>query len=141
MRKHAPDHGHGLLLDEVTVLGVVVPVPVVCAVVGKYLPVLDLPQLAPPRTFGGLRPLVLGELVEDAVGELALRALVASVVERPDLRTVLLELLAEEVVVGGLAREAVPILRQHHRNAASGHQVSHPVQAGTLEARPALTGV
>src|SRR3712207_3350807 len=53
------------------------------------------------------------------------------------LRPVLLELALEQVVVGGLAGEAVAVLRQHHRNSALGHEVVHPVHAGALQARPA----
>jgi hypothetical protein len=54
---------------------------------------------------------------------------------------VLLELTLEEVVVGGLAGEAVPVLGQHHGDAAGGHEVPHPVHAGPLQARSALAGV
>src|SRR5918997_1390127 len=57
------------------------------------------------------------------------------------LRPVLLELALEQVVVGGLAGEAVAVLRQHQRNSALGHEVAHPVHAGALQARPALARV
>ena len=53
----------------------------------------------------------------------------------------LLELAAQEVVVGGLAGEAVPILREHHGDAAGGHEVPHAVHAGPLQAGAALAGV
>jgi hypothetical protein len=53
----------------------------------------------------------------------------------------LLKLATKEVVIGGLAGEAVPILREHHRHPAGGHQVPHPVHAGPLEAGAALSGV
>jgi hypothetical protein len=99
---------------------------------------LQLPPACPLRDF---RPLELGELVEDAVRELALRGIVAAVVEGTDLSAMLLEFLPEQIVIGGLPSEAVPVLSQHHRNAASSHQVSHMVHAGPLQARPALTRV
>jgi hypothetical protein len=98
-------------------------------------------QLATPRALGYLRTLELSELVEDAVGELSLGSVVASVVESADLRAVLLELPPQEIVVGGLSSEAVPVLGEHHRNAAVVHQVPHPIHPRTLEARPALARV
>ena len=63
---------------------------------------------------GYLGLLVLGELVEDAVRELALRAVVTTSIEGADPRPAFLTL-DGGVVVGGLAGEAVPILGQHHR--------------------------
>ena len=53
----------------------------------------------------------------------------------------LLELLAEQVVVGGLAGEPVPVLCQHHGDAPGGHEVAHAVHAGPLQAGAALSGV
>ena len=44
-------------------------------------------------------------------------------------------------MVSGLAGEAVPVLCQHHRDAACGHQVPHAVHARTLEADATLAGV
>jgi hypothetical protein len=44
-----------------------------------------------PATLRRLRPLVLGELVQDAVGEVPLRAAVPPVVQGPELAAVLLE--------------------------------------------------
>ena len=109
--------------------------------VGDDLALAGLAAASAPGPLGYLGPLVLGDLVEDAVGELALRRIVAPVVEGADLRPVLLELAPEEVVIGGLAGEAVPVLCQHHRDAPSGHEVPHAVHAGPLEARAALAGV
>src|SRR5829696_1124560 len=103
-----------------------------------------LPGLAQPATPCSLRrfrPLELGELVEDAVGELTLRALVSPIVAGTDLRAVLLELASEDVMVGWLPRESVPILCEHHEVPAGGYQVSYPVHARTIQARSALPGV
>jgi hypothetical protein len=56
----------------------------------------------------------------------------APVIEGSDLRPMLLELLAQEVMISGLPGKAVPVLCQHHRDAAGGHVVSHTVHAGAL---------
>src|SRR5829696_3602726 len=66
-------------------------------------------KLATAAPLHDLGPLVLGELVEDAVCELALRALISPVVEGTDLGSVFVELPPQQVVIGGLAGEAVPI--------------------------------
>jgi hypothetical protein len=57
------------------------------------------------------------------------------------LRPVLLELPPEQVMVGGFAGETVAVLRQHHRDAAGGHQVPNSVYAGPLQPGAALTSV
>ena len=44
-------------------------------------------------------------------------------------------------MVGRLSGEAIPILCEHHGYPASGHQVSHAVHAGSLEACPTLFGI
>ena len=44
-------------------------------------------------------------------------------------------------MVGRLTGKAVPILCQDHRDATSGHRVSHPVHSRPLEACSALSGV
>ena len=44
-------------------------------------------------------------------------------------------------MVGGFTAEAVPVLRQHDRHAAGGHEVPHAVHAGPLQAGAALAGV
>src|SRR5919112_467427 len=69
-------------------------------------------ELTPARPLGCLCPLELGELVEDAVSQLSFSTLIAAIVESAHLRSVLITLLAQEVVVGGLAGKAVPILEQ-----------------------------
>jgi hypothetical protein len=58
-----------------------------------------------------------------------------------DLRSLLLKLPAEQVVIRRFARELVPILRQHRRDTASAHQVPHAVHAWPLKARAALYGI
>src|SRR5687768_3046959 len=53
----------------------------------------------------------------------------------------LLELAPQEVGVGGFAAETVPILCEHHIDAASAHQVPHAVHTWPLKASAALAGV
>ena len=105
---------------------------------------LALPGLAEfllSAALGRLRPLELGELVEYGVGEFALGAVVPAVVHGADPRPVLLELTPEVVVVRGLARDAVPVLGQHHGDAAGCHQVAHPVHAGPLQGGATVSGI
>jgi hypothetical protein len=80
-------------------------------------------------------------VVENAVRELPLRALVSPIIERSDLRAVLLELASEKVMVGRLAGDPVPVLCEDDRYTSGGHEISHAVHARTLEARPALPRV
>jgi hypothetical protein len=82
---------------------------VVRAATRQHLAFTGFLELASPGALADLRALVLAELVEDAVGEFTLRAIVSPVVEGADLRPVLLELLAQQVVIGRLAGEAVPV--------------------------------
>jgi hypothetical protein len=107
----------------------------------KDLTLSDLPELTPSGSFRCLRTLKLRQLVEDTVGKLALRTVVAPIVEGSDLRTMLLELATEQVMLRWLAGEAVPILCQHHRDAATGHEVSYTVHTRPLKACAALAGV
>jgi hypothetical protein len=44
-------------------------------------------------------------------------------------------------VIRRLAREAVPVLCEYHRDRACGYEIAHPVHAWPLQARPALSGV
>src|ERR687890_97421 len=88
-----------------------------------------------------LCPLVLRELVQHAIRQLALRGVVATVVESAYLAAILLELLAQQVVVGGLAGDTVSILGQHHGDSASSHEVPHTIHAWPLKACAALPGV
>jgi hypothetical protein len=53
----------------------------------------------------------------------------------------LLELASQEIGVGGFAAETVPILSEHHRDAASAHQVAHAIHTWPLKAGAALSGV
>jgi hypothetical protein len=91
----APYNGHGLRVYLIAVSGIVVPEAVVDTVIGYNLSLSSLAQLATPRPLRGLRPLVLGELVKDAVSKLTLRTLISSVVEGTYLRAVLLKLTSE----------------------------------------------
>jgi hypothetical protein len=81
------------------------------------VPLLGLSRLSPAGPFGELHTPQRGELVEDAVGELALRGVVAQIVQRSKFAAVFLEFLAQRVEVGGLAGEAVAVLDQHYRHA------------------------
>ena len=94
---------HLLFVHHVVVPRGVVPEPIVRAGPRHEFPLACLLKLAPPRTLGYLGPLVLAELVEDAVGELSLRALVATVIEGAYPGAVLLELPPEQVVISGFA--------------------------------------
>ncbi len=96
-------HRHRLCVNDVIVSGIVVP-KVVCWTGSCHdLTLPGLLELAPPTTLTYLRSLVLAELVEDAVRKLTIRRVVSAVVHGTDLRPVLLELAAEEVVIGRLA--------------------------------------
>src|SRR5215208_4561976 len=98
-------------------------------------------EFSSPASLSELCPLVLRELVQHAIRQLALGAIVAPIVERADLRPMLLELTAEKVMIGRLAGNAIPILRQHHGNAPSGHEVPHTVHTWPLKAGAALSGI
>ena len=97
-----------------------------------YLALASPPELTPPSALRYLRPLIFGELVEDAIRKLSLWGVVTPIVEGTNLGAVLLELPAKNVVIRGLTGEAVAVLCQHHRDAASGHEVAYAVHAGTL---------
>src|SRR5215210_8133997 len=113
----APHGGHRRLVNEVTVSRTVEPKPVPDTPHCHYLPLTCSLQLAASRPLGRLRSLELGQLVENAIGKLALRAVVPPVVQRPQLAPLLLELPLQQVVIRGLASEAVPILSQDYRHA------------------------
>src|SRR5215213_2066558 len=61
------------------------------------------------------------------------RRVLSTIVEGPDPGAVLLELPAKQVMVCGLPGEAVPVLRQHHGDAAGGHEVPYTVHTGALQ--------
>src|SRR5215213_11761165 len=90
--KDAAHHRHLLLVHLVAVPGGV-DAKAVGRSVGRYhLALARLLQLAPAAPLHDLRTLVFGELVEDAVREVPLRAAVSPVVWGPELAAVLLEL-------------------------------------------------
>src|SRR5215210_7598665 len=68
---------HSLFVHLVAIAGRVEPKAEVRHRACQQLAFLHLPQLPSPRPLCGLRPLELGELVEDAVGKLPLRAIVS----------------------------------------------------------------
>src|SRR5215218_8238738 len=91
----APHDCHLGLVHRVAVPGGVHPEAVVGGVAADYLAGAGLLKLAPPRPLGYLGPLKLRKLIEDAVRELALRRIVAPVVEGSDLRLMLRKLALE----------------------------------------------
>src|SRR5829696_3933450 len=134
-------HPHLRLVDKQTVAGFVEAEAVRGRRPADHMSLTGSPQLPPSTSFGYLDPLVLGELVEDAVRELTLRGIVSPIVQGADLGAVFLELPLEKVVIGWFAGKAVPVLDQHHRDAPRCHQDPHAVHAWPLQARPALAGV
>src|SRR5918993_4901780 len=87
-------------------------------------------SLSPLRDLGAL---VLGDLLYYAVGQLAFRGIVAAIIEGTDLRAILRELLAQEVEVRGLTSQPVAVLGEHHRDTASHHEITYPIQTGPLQ--------
>ena len=53
----------------------------------------------------------------------------------------LVELSAQQVVVGGFPGKPVAVLFQHHRGTSSGYQVPHALHARPLQGCPTLAGV
>src|SRR5215207_2668377 len=101
-------HNHSLgFINKKPIAGLVVAEAVRRLHRRYYLALPSLLELTPPGSLHDLSSLVLGELVEDAVGEFPFGAFIPTVVQRADLRAVLLELTSEEVVVCRLAGEAV----------------------------------
>ena len=68
---------------------------------------------APPRPLGGLGPLELRQLIQDAVSKLSFGAIVAPIAQNLEPGTFLRELLAQKVQVRWLTGEPVSILCQH----------------------------
>src|SRR5215218_11286456 len=79
-REDPPDHGHVVRLHLVAVPRLVVAKTVAGRVAADDLALPGLPKLPPSATLGYLRPLVLGELVENSVREIPLRAAVSPIV-------------------------------------------------------------
>lgn len=59
----------------------------------------------------------------------------------PDLRPVLLELAPEQVMISGLAGDAVSVLSEHNRDPTGSHEVPHTVHTWPLKAGAALSRV
>src|SRR5215218_5703957 len=137
----APHDLHGLLVHLVAITSSVELEAEVGHRARQQLALLHLPQLAAPSSFGRFHSLVLSKLIENAVREFPLWAIVAPIVEGFQLATVLLELSPQEVVIGRFPSEAVSILGQHYRHPTGSHQIPHPVHARPLQAGPALPGV
>jgi len=115
--------------------------PIGRALSGDYFALPGLLKLTPAAALCYLRALILSQLVEDAVRELSLRALVSPIVEGTDLRSMLLELAPEKVMVGGLAGEPITVLGQHHIDTTTRYEFPHTVHTWPLQAGAALSGV
>jgi hypothetical protein len=88
-----PAHdGHPLRINHVIVAGGVVSEAVGAARARNNLPLACPAELAPARALRRLGPLVARELVEDAIGELALGRVISAVVEGLEPAPVLVEL-------------------------------------------------
>src|SRR5215208_1940429 len=105
------------------------------------LALTSLLEFPSPAPLSELCPLVLRELVQHAIRQLALRGIVATVIKGADLRSVLLELPPEEVMIGRLAGEPIAVLCQHHIDTTTRYEVPHPVHVDPLKAGAALSGV
>jgi hypothetical protein len=114
VQEDAPYDAHLFLSHDISVSSLIVLEAIVRPRGSEHLAFSGLSQLTAPSTLRYLCPLELGELVEYAVSELAFGGVVSAFVHGTDLRSVLLELAPQQVVIGGLASEAVPVLRQHH---------------------------
>jgi hypothetical protein len=108
--KYLLHHCHLRLVDNQVVTRLVVP-KAIWRLHRRYdLSLTRLLQLSSSSPLGYLGSLVLGELVEDTVGQFPLRALIPTVIKGSNFGAVLLELPPQEVVISWLAGEAVPIL-------------------------------
>src|SRR5215213_4666902 len=106
----APHDCHLGLVHRVAIPGGIHLEAVVGGVATDHLAGAGLLKLAPPCPLGNLGPLEVRQLIENTICELSLRGVVATVVEGAYLAAMLLELPLQEVVIGWLTREAVPVL-------------------------------
>jgi hypothetical protein len=141
VQEDAPYDAHLFLSHDISVSSLIVLEAIVRPRGSEHLAFSGLSQLTAPSTLCYLCPLELGKLIEDAISELPFWASVPAVVHGSDLRAVLLELLLEKVVIGWLAGEAVPVLGEHHIDAASSHEIPYTVHAWPLQAGAALSRV
>src|SRR5215204_1742224 len=137
----AAHHSDLLLVHNVVIAGLVIFKAVVSPRVADKPTLLSFLQSSPSGPLGGLSALELGELVQNTIGELSFRGIVAPVVQRLELAAVPLELPAEQVVVCWLSGEAFSVLCQYHRDATSSHEIPHSVQPWSREARSTLAGI
>src|SRR5215212_10296724 len=87
-----PDDLHLLFIHYVVVAAVVIPEAEVRPGSRQHFSLAGLLELTSPGPLGGLCPLELSELVENAVGKLAFWRIISPVIEGTDLGAVLLEL-------------------------------------------------
>lgn len=139
--EHAADQGHLLGVHLVPCPGHIQAKPVLGVASGVDLALLCPALASPATTLAELGPLELGELVQDAIGEIGLGTIAGAIVEGAQLGAVVGELLAQQVEVGWLTGDAVPILRQHDRHAAVRNEIPHAIHARPLQARAALAWV
>src|SRR5215211_3468594 len=129
------------LMDHERVARLVVPKTVWWLHRRDDLALASFLEFSSPASLGELCPLVLRELVQHSIRQLALRGIVATVVESAYRAAMLLKLLAQEVVISRLAGEPITVLCQHHIHPASSYEVPHAVHAWPLKACAALSGV
>src|SRR5215211_8966332 len=117
------------LMDHERVARLVVPKTVWWLHRRDDLALASFLEFSSPASLGELCPLVLRELVQHSIRQLALRGIVATVVESAYRAAMLLKLLAQQVVIRRLTREAVPVLSEHQGDAPGGHEVPYTVHA------------
>src|SRR5215211_2373659 len=77
----------------------------------------------------------------DAVRELVLRRVASVVVQGLEPASVLFELLAQQVVVGWLPGEPIPVLGEHQRDSALSHEGPYLVYPRSFQRDPTLPGI
>src|SRR5215218_10069598 len=137
----APHDLHGLLVHLVAITSSVELEAEVGHRARQQLALLHLPQLAAPSSLSRFHSLVLSKLVENAVREFPLWAIVAPIVEGFQLAAMLLELPPKHIGIRWLSAKSVPILGQNHRDVATSHEIAHLIHPRSLKAGPALAGV
>jgi hypothetical protein len=95
-------------------------------------------SLTAARSFQDLRPLVFGDHALELNKKLILRAVALRRFHKQRLDSMAGELLDQQNLVGVLPAQAVRRVREHDLELPFGAEVSHALQAGTLQRRPAI---